>query len=581
MNPEVNRQDVLKRALVQIRDLEARLAEADEARAAPIAVLGIGCRFPGGADDPESFWQLLRDGRDAITEVPADRWDLGTYYDADPDAAGKMYTRWGGFLDGIDRFDTDFFGIRPREAIPLDPQQRLLLEVGWHALEDAGQAPERLRGSSAGVFVGISTNDYAQLTLFGDPDRIDVYSATGNALNAAAGRLAYFLGLRGPAMAVDTACSSSLVAVHLACQALCAGDCRLALAGGVNLMLTPHNTIATCRARMMARDGRCKAFDASADGYVRSEGCGMIVLKRLADARRDRDPIQAVIRGSAVNQDGASSALTVPNAAAQQDLLREALARAGVTASQISYVEAHGTGTALGDPIEMDSLKAVLLPGRTADRRCAIGSVKTNIGHLEAAAGIAGLIKVVLALQRQTIPPHLHLKSLNPHIELDGTALGIPTVLQPWPAGPSARLAGVSSFGFTGTNAHVIVEEASPTTASQPPDDRPLHVLTLSARTGNARREVAAAYQDRLGVADPASLADIAFTANAGRAHFAHRLALIAAAPAPMSAALSDFLAGAASAIGLSQGLASTTPPRVVFFFPDQPVRLGAARTSV
>ncbi|MEH2080432.1 MAG: polyketide synthase, partial [Nostoc sp.] len=372
----------------------------------PIAIIGIGCRFPG-ANNPESFWQLLRNGVDAITEVPKERWDIDALYDPKPATPEKMNTRWGGFLELVDQFEPSFFGISPREAEPMDPQQRLLLEVTWEALENAAIVPPKLAGSRTGVFIGICNADYHRL-LYQNILRINGHSGTGTAFSIAANRLSYVLDLRGPSVAIDTACSSSLVAVHFACQSLQSGESNLCLVGGVNLILSPEPSITFSQAHMMSADGRCKTFDASADGYVRGEGCGMVVLKRLKDALQDKDNIQAIIKGSAVNQDGLSNGLTAPNGLSQQAVIREALENAGVAPVQISYVEAHGTATSLGDPIEVKSLKAVLMQNRQPDQLCWIGSVKTNIGHLEAAAGIAGLIKTVLSLQHKQIAPHLH-----------------------------------------------------------------------------------------------------------------------------------------------------------------------------
>ncbi|NET60101.1 MAG: AMP-binding protein, partial [Symploca sp. SIO2E6] len=405
-----------------------RVSAADEL----IAIIGIGCRLPG-AKNPQAFWQLLCNGVDAITEVPANRWHGGLNQDKDTQ---QLIPQWGGFLEQVDQFDPQFFGITPREAQSMDPQQRLLLEVSWEALENAGIAPEKLAGSEAGVFIGISNYDYSRLQFPNDP-----YSGTGNALSIAANRLSYLLDLRGPSWSVDTACSSSLVAVHQATQSLQRGECQLALAGGVNLMLSPELSITFAQAGMMAADGRCKTFSADADGYVRGEGCGIVVLKRLSDALRDGDNILAQIKGTAVNQDGRSNGLTAPNGPAQQAVIRQALANAGVEPAAISYCEAHGTGTSLGDPIEVNSLKEVLMKGRSLEQPCWLASVKTNIGHLEAAAGIAGLIKVVLALQHGKIPPHLHLQQLNPYIDLQDTPLAIPTELQEWQITQQQRLA--------------------------------------------------------------------------------------------------------------------------------------------
>ena len=454
--------DLLKKAYLAIEDLQSRLAAQERCRKEPVAIVGMACRFPAGADDPEAFWCLLRDGVDAITEVPQDRWYGGDIYDPDPTASGKLYTRHGGFVSGVDLFDADFFGIAPREAISMDPQQRLLLEVTWAALEDAGLALDRLTGSPTGIFVGIGSNDYASLSIWTarDGTTVDGYTGTGNTFSVAAGRLAYALGLQGPALAVDTACSSSLVTVDLACQSLRSGRCDLALAGGVNLMLFPAASLYLCKARALSPDGRCRTFDAAANGYVRGEGCGMIVLKRLADAVRDGDRLLAVVRGSAVNHDGRSGGLTVPNGRAQQAVMRAALADAGVLPEKVSFVEAHGTGTPLGDPIEVRALSQVFGPGRPPDQPLAIGSVKTNVGHLEAAAGIVSLIKVVLALEHSQIPPHLHLRNPNPNVDWAKLPIVVPTRLTPWQPVNGTRIAGVSSFGLAGTNAHVILEEA-------------------------------------------------------------------------------------------------------------------------
>ena len=439
-----------------------------------------------------------------------------------------MYTRYGGFLDDIDQFDPHFFGIAPREAINVDPQHRLLLEVSWEALEHAGQAIDALSGSQTGVFVGISGSNYLQLqTQDGDLAKLETYVGTGSAVSVAAGRLSYVLGLQGPSMSIDTACSSSLVALHLACQSLRDGECRMALAGGVNLILTPEANVVLSKAKMLAPDGRCKTFAAAADGYVRSEGCGIVVLKRLSDAQADGDRILAVIRGTAVNQDGRSSGLTAPNVAAQEALIRRALAKAGVLPADVQYVEAHGTGTPLGDPIEIQALASVLGEGRQADRPVLVGSVKTNLGHLEAAAGVTGLIKVILALQHEIIPPHLHFNAPNPHIPWSELPVAVTTRATPWKRESGRRIAGLSSFGFSGTNAHVVIEEAPASRAvASPETDRPVHVLTLSARTeSRARVAERSICRDHLERGD--ALADVCFTANTGRAHFAHRLAVV------------------------------------------------------
>ena len=561
--PELDREAVVKKALTEIRDLRRQLGEAQRWRGEPIAVIGLGCRFPGGVDGPDAFWTALTEGRDATSEVPPSRWDVDAFFDPQPSTPGKMYTRRGGFLsEDVAAFDPGFFRLSPREAVTLDPQQRLLLEVAWEAFEHAGRPPRA--GDKTGVFVGISTNDYAQNTLFGAPSQIELYTATGAALNAAAGRIAFTFGLQGPAMAVDTACSSSLVAVHLACRSLRLGECREALAGGVSLILSPAGTIATCQARMMAPDGRCKTFDASADGYGRGEGCGLVVLKRLSDALADGDDVLAVIRGSAVNQDGASGGLTVPNGAAQRDLFTAALADAQAQPAEVGLVEAHGTGTPLGDPVELESIQAVYGEGRDAARPCAVGSVKTNIGHLEAAAGIAGLIKTVLALRHETIPRHLHLKTLNPQIEL-ASAFVIPTSDQAWPRGETLRLAAVSSFGFSGTNAHVIVGEG-PARVATVEAEPGLQVIPLSGRTAAAARALA----ERYGPFADAPLADLAFAASAGRSHFEHRIAILAADGAQLAQRLAAAAEGKSDPGVLRGQVSGAQRPKIAFVFTGQ-----------
>ncbi len=447
----------------------------------------------------------------------------------------------------------------------MDPQQRLVLEVSWEALERAGCAPARLLGSRTGVFVGMATQDYFQVT--SNPlEQSDMYTATGNYMSVAAGRLSYILGLNGPALTVDTACSSSLVAVHLACQSLRLGECDLALAGGVALLITPHLTIHMAQARALAPDGRCKTFDAAADGYGQGEGCGMIVLKRYSDAVRDGDPIIALIRGSAINHDGRSSGLTVPSGVAQREVIQQALDNGAVDPALVSYVEAHGTGTALGDPIEVEALGAVF---KDRAQPLLLGSAKTNVGHLDSAAGIAGLIKTVLSLQHQQIPPHLHIETPNPIIPWDRLPVDVVTRLSPFPQVDDKRLAGVSSFGISGTNAHVIVEEApvveKPAAAAP---ERPLQVLALSAKTQPALSDLARRYEAFLAVDDPADIADICTTAHQGRTHFEHRLRVIAGSKAELRDQLSAVQAGQESA-GVRQGQ-MTAKPRLAFLFTGQ-----------
>ncbi|HEV8319553.1 MAG TPA: type I polyketide synthase, partial [Vicinamibacterales bacterium] len=514
-------------------ELQRELHAARQSRPEPIAIIGLGCRLPGGVNGPEEFWHLLENGIDAIGPIPSDRWNVDEVYDPVRTAPGKIYTRSGGFVDRVDEFDPEFFGISPREARHMDPQHRLLLEVAWEALEHAGQPIDQLAGSPSGVFIGIGTYDYATWqTAYLTHESVNAYTGTGNAFCFAAGRLSYLLGLHGPSLALDAACATSLVAVHLACQSLRAGECTLALAGGVNLMLTPEPTIFLSKAQALSPDGRCKTFDASADGYGRGEGCGIVVLKRLSDAIAAGDPVLAVIRGSAVNHDGRSAGLTVPNGTAQQAVIREALAQAGVSPRDISYVEAHGTGTALGDPIEIRALSAVLGRNRDADNPLWIGAVKTNIGHLEVAAGVANLMKVALALQHRTIPPHLHYRQPNPHIAFDEIPARIPVTAVPWTNGRGPRLAGVSSFGLSGTNAHVVVEEFRPTVEEHATadDHGGPHVLTLSARDEWSLRALASACEQSLapgGMLREMPLSDICYTASARRSHHRYRWAAV------------------------------------------------------
>lgn len=541
---ESQKESPVKRALRAIEELQARLRVAESAAREPIAVIGMGCRFPGGADSPAAFWQLLDNGVDAIGDIPAERWDLDHYYDPDPDAPGKISIRQGGFLPRIDRFDAKFFGISPREAAAMDPQHRLLAEVSWEALEYAGIPPLSLAGSRTGVFIGVGQNDYGQLKLHGpDQEKIDVYDGTGNLSCFAPGRIAYLLGLQGPNLAIDTACSSSLVALHQACQSLRTRECDLALAGGVHLVASPEVTIFLSRAHVLAPDGRCKTFDAAADGFSRGEGCGVVVLKRLADARRDGDTILALIRGSAINHDGASSGITVPNERAQEGLLREALNNARVQAEEVGYVEAHGTGTSLGDPIEVNALAAALCQGRNPDTPLLVGSVKTNLGHLEAAAGVAGVIKVILSLLHNRIPPHLHFKTPSPHIDWQGSRVEVTATGRPWPAA-KRRIAGVSAFGFSGTNVHMLVEEAPEETSAQRGKSGALRLLPLSAKGDRALRQLALRYEEHLKEHPEQALSDICYTASCGRSHFGARLAILGATGDEMRERLAAFCAG-------------------------------------
>ena len=572
MSNKVEAQDrraLLRNALTALDELQAKLDAVERAQTEPIAIIGMSCRFPGGANDPEGFWRLLREGVDAISVFPAQRWDSRNYAAAG-DASGGIETCYGGFLDQVDLFDPQFFSIAPREAAQMDPQQRLVLELSWEALETAGQAPDRLAGSQTGVFVGITTNDYWQLAKLGGANQMDAYIVTGGALHAVPGRVAYTLGLQGPCVAVDSACSSSLAAVHLACQSLRTGESDLALAGGVNIILTPEPFLCFSKWGMTAPDGRCKTFDDRANGFVRGEGCGVVVLKRFSDAIANGDNILALVRGSAVKQDGRSSGFTVPSGFAQQAVIRKALANARVKPADISYVEAHGTGTALGDPIEIEALGTVLSEGRAAGRPLLVGSVKTNIGHLESAAGIAGLIKTILSMQHEEIPPHLNFKLPSRHILWDEFPIAVPTQRTPWLGATGPRLAGVSSFGMSGTNAHVVLQEA-PTKQTLPSVvDRSAHLLTLSATTAEALKEMARGYTEHLTNEPALAWGDVSFTANTGRARLTQRLAVVASDSAQGAAKLRDWLAGTPTA-GLTGGVVlSPQHIKVAFLFTGQ-----------
>ncbi len=553
-----------------------------ETAAEDIAIIGMGCRFPG-AENPQAFLRLLHEGKDAVSEVPASRWDINAFYDPNPETPGKINTRWGGFIENVAEFDSQFFGISPLETKKMDPQQRLLLEVSWEALENANIAPNKLAGTQTGVFIGISTDDYVRLQSKYDTTP-DAYSGSGNAFSIAANRLSYLWDLRGPSIALDTACSSSLVAVHQACQSLHFGESNLAIAGGVNLILTPDLSITFSQAGMLAADGHCKTFDADADGYVRGEGCGIVILKRFSEAVKDGDNILALVKGSAVNQDGRTNGLTAPNSLSQQAVIRGALKNAGVAASQISCVETHGTGTSLGDPIEVNALKEVLMDGRTREQPCWLGSVKTNIGHLEAAAGIAGLIKVVLSIQHKEIFPHLHFRTLNPLIAIADAPLLIPTQAQTWENFPSslpddARLAGISSFGFGGTNAHVILAEASKPNQTAGVktgfEELPQYLFTISAKSEAALRQLIQHYGTYLQTNPQVTAANLCSTVNASRSHFDYRLAAIVESTTQLREQLNlcakldtnQWLSQIASA---RFGKADRTPPKIAFIFTGQ-----------
>ena len=529
--------------------LKARAARQQAAAALaadPIAIVGIGCRLPGGVRRPADYWRLLSEGRDAVRKAPADRWDADALYDADMSAPGRSVTREGGFIDDIDRFDADYFDILGREAEQMDPQQRLFLEVASEAIDDAGLTHEGLAGSRTGVYVASYHNDYAGL-VYGDRDALDLRSLTGTLHSVLANRLSWHLDLRGPSLSIDTACSSSLVAIHLACQSLRSGETDLALAGGVSLMITPDMMVSMSKVGFMSPDGRCKTFDSSADGFGRGEGCGVAVFKRLADALADGDRVLAVVRSSCVNQDGRSTVLTAPSGPAQVALLREALGLAQIDAARVGFVETHGTGTALGDPIEVEAIVAALGGLGEATGPCYLGSAKANIGHLEAAAGVAGLIKTVLALRHGAVPPQVHYRGINPHIDLRGTRFAVPTALTPWPAGPLPRVATVSGFGVGGTNAHVIVEEAPqlPDESSEETDGSGWRLLPLSARSADALVDLESAWRADLTTSQE-MFGDLCFTAGEHRTHYSFRRAFVAKSSADLGKRLAASLAEAA-----------------------------------
>lgn len=550
-------------ALVAGRGVHAKAEE-------PIAIVGIGCRFPGGADSPEQFWELLCSGTNAISEIPPDRWNIDMFYDPDPRKPGKSRTYRGGFLKQIDQFDAQFFSISPREAACMDPQQRLLLEVAWEALEDAGLVPEQLAGSNTSVFMGGFTLDY-KLLQFGNGNRelLEAHTATGVVMTMLSNRISHAFDFRGPSISIDTACSSSLVAVHLACQSLRSGESSLALAGGVNVMIGPDFTIAESKGGFLSPHGWSRAFDVQADGYVRGEGAGITVLKTLSRALADGNRIYAVIRGTAVNQDGHTNGITVPNGASQEALMRQVYQRTGITPGDIHYVEAHGTGTPVGDPIETRALGAVLSKGRPVDRPCLIGSVKTNIGHLEAAAGIAGLIKVALCLKHRQIPPHLNLEQPNPAIPFNELSLRIPTALEPWPVTEGVARAAVNSFGFGGTNAHAVLEEApapAERVQAEKASSERLYLLPLSARSPDALKATAHAYHEFLSEqASSLMLDDLCTAASLRRSHHEYRLAVMGRSIEELAAGITAFERGEPHE-GLISGHAHPHQrPRLVF----------------
>lgn len=526
-----------KQALLALKQMRQKLAAYQE----PIAVIGMGCRFPG-ASNPEAYWHLLKEGQNAITKVPPQHWDIEQYYDSDLNAPGKICTPYGGFVPNLQEFDAPFFRIAPREATSLDPQQRLLLEVSWEAIENAGIASQKLMGSQTGVFVGICSPDYWHQLLSREFTTIDAYLTTGNTHSLASGRLSFHFGFQGPSISLDTACSSALVALHLAIQSLRNQECTMAVVGGVNRLIAPQASINLSKSRMLSPDGRCKTFDDNADGFVRSEGCGVILIKRLSQAIADRDRILAVLKGSAVNQDGRTSGLTTPSSLSQEAVIMQALINSQVEPEQISYIETHGTATSLGDLIEVEALSKIFNScSSTKSKSIVLGAVKTNIGHTEGVSGIASLIKVILALQHQSIPRNLNLHQPNTQIDWQNLPFTLPDQSISWTRSEQPRIAGISAFGFSGTNAHVILKEASLPSESQVDNQTTLlEILTLSARTEKALKQIVVNYADYLLSHPDLSLGDICFTANTGRSQFNYRLAILANSTAEIQSKLNQ-----------------------------------------
>lgn len=563
-------EQLLQRALAALEKSQKKLAELENARHEPIAVVGMACRFPGDSDSTERFWNNLCNAVDCVGEIPQARWDMQRYYHPEIDMPGKMVMRSGGFITDADAFDADFFGIKAEEARAMDPQQRIILELCWHALESAGIPAKSLAGSDTSVYVGIFNTDYTEAQLRGDNrEVIDTYTSSGNNFSIVAGRVSYTLGLRGPSMAVDTACTSSLVATHLACQSLRNRESSLSLVGGVNLVLSPHSSIAVSKMGMLSDQGRCCSFDAGADGFVRSEGGAVLVLKRLTDAERDNDRVLALIRGSAVNQMGRSSTLTAPNRIAQEEVIEKALANARVVAGEVAYIEAHGTGSLLGDAMELQAIGNTY--GRDRDRQhpLLLGSVKGNIGHTEAVSGLAGLVKTILALQHNNIPPNIHFNKLNPDVELSKIPASVVLQTSNWPAWAKPRLAAVHSFGFSGSNAHCILQQAEEKNLQGTAVDGP-GLLVFSAKNSEALYRLNEAYLRFLTKERQVDIGDICYTAAVGRSHFNHRMAVMADSTEELVARLTSLRNGVAEPEAW-YGAAQAKRLKTVFVFADAP----------
>lgn len=560
-----------QRALLEKRLAAKQPQTLPPPAAEPIAIVGMACRFPG-APDLDAFWRLIRERRSAATEVPADRWDPDQFYDPSGETPGKMSVRWAALVDAPGDFDPQFFGITPREASRMDPQQRLLLEVAWEAMENAGRPADQMAGSKTGVFIGIGATDYSKVAVPYDDyyERIDAHMGTGNALSIAANRVSYIFDLHGPSAAVDTACSSSSLAIHFAVESLRRGESDAALAGGVNMILTPETTIAFSKARMLSTEGKCRPFDSGANGYVRGEGCGLVMLKRLADAERDGDNILAVLRATSVNQDGRTSGISAPNSQSQIACIRAALKQAGLTPDDVNYIEAHGTGTPLGDPIEMQALGEIFRSNDASAPPVHVSSVKANVGHMETVSGVAGLIKVVLMMEHDAIAPQTHFEALNPHIQLAGTRLVIPTEETAWPRGGRPRVAGVSSFGFGGTNTHLVVEGPPAAKSIQVAADRPLHLLKLSAKSDAALAREAESFAAYLAKHADGNVADFCYSANTSKADFNHRAALAATDVMQLQTQLASLAEGKLPTGGKQNTVRSIARPKVAFLFTGQ-----------